>query len=195
MDHGIFGIHPRNGWDFTKVLWVKVGFKAKKPWLTWMGINGGVMIFIRIFLDEKVRRIAHDSHYDLGLLPIFMGTWSLSILNMNRKYSVNSNSENFGLNIGPGQFFFDRSLRSIPMGFLSLGVSTSHHVHFNTKMVMHDDWMMWGYPNFRKPAYIWDYLGIRFVPSSFFAKASQTGLPIFVHLRCLDVWPLKNYCN
>ena len=50
--HGswIFWINPTNAWDFTMVLWVKVGFKAKKPWLTWMGINGGVMIFIRNFV-------------------------------------------------------------------------------------------------------------------------------------------------
>ena len=180
------GISP---WFFV---W-KLGSKPKSMVIWW----GSMVVWWFSFgnKDEKVRRIAHYSHYDLGLLPIFTGTWSLSILNMSRKYSVNSSSENFGLNIGPGRFFFDQSLRSIPMGFLSLGVSTSHHVHFNTKMVIHDDWMMWGYPNFRKPAYIWDYLGIRFVPSSFFAKASQTGLPIFVHLKCLDVWPLKNYCN
>ena len=46
--HGswIFWINPTNGWDFTMVLCVKVGFKAKKHG-DLMGINGGLMIFIR----------------------------------------------------------------------------------------------------------------------------------------------------
>ena len=83
-----------------------------------MGIKGGLMIFSFGNKDEKVRRIAHYSHYDLGLLPIFIGTWSLSILNMSRKYSVNSNSGwTSGWTSVQGDFFWS-IFKIHPYGFL-----------------------------------------------------------------------------